>query len=132
MNRNGILYIENSLNVTLPKSYVNVMVNYPYIEDEGTMNWSLGDNPQSLVEITQYYRKGSKMNPPWPLEIIVIGDEGDGCPIALNLETNEVYKYERGNITKEPLEYYRSFESYVEELNKCWDDEIKSERRHHK
>jgi len=120
MDREEIQMIEQELEIKLPASYCEAVLNYPFLEDAGTFNWSLGDDPSAVIRWTKRYRLGFSINPPWPVSLICIGEEGDGCPIALDLESERILKIDRGNPSKPPMETYPTFAIFMAECIASW------------
>lgn len=124
MTTSDLHKIEQDLSVRFTDDYAKAVLAYPFLEDQGTMNWSLGDNADSIIMLTQQYRSGYVGNPKWPHQYVCIGLEGDGCPLAMNVETTEVIKVYKGNIEKEPMERYDNFGIFFDLLLREWNDYI--------
>lgn len=122
MIENEINKIERALDIKLPEYYKNVMLNYPFIEDKETINWSLWDKSEEIIEWTKKYQSGYSRGPKWEHHMLLIGSEHDACPLMLNLKNGIVIKTNHGCIDIEPLEEYDSFESYVTYLLSVYDD----------
>lgn len=122
MTDEDIARIETELNVRLPGPYREALRNFPFDEDRGTMNWSLGDAANDVIWWTRQFRSGYAGNPVWPSSLLCIGTEGDACPIALDLETGAVMKLDHGNPTLPPMERYETFQDFMDALIRDWND----------
>ena len=114
--------IENALGITFSEIYKQVMVDYPFKEDAGTINWSLWDDSGKITEWNLIYRNGYGPCPEWSKNYYLIGSEGDACPLAINLESGIVIKTNHGRVCEEPLEEYESFEEYLAFLKANYDN----------
>ena len=108
-----VRYIENGLGVKLPENYRLALQNYPFPKFAKSTGWSLWDQPFRIVEATGFYRNMKYAR--WPENLLCIGDDGDCCPYALDLNDGSVSKVYKGNLMK-LMERYESFDDFMEEV----------------
>jgi len=113
--------IESSLGVALPDVYKSEMTAFPWPAFQGSSEASLWDDPTQIVEQTLEYRSGFGGAPPWPAEFVVIGDEDDACPYAINCTTGRIIQTDHGNLKNPPLQEFDQITDLVSELRKIYD-----------
>ena len=116
MTKSDILDIEKALSIQLPEDYKKVMLAFPFTEDAGTINWSMWDRADKIIEWTKKYREGYSRAPNWESHMLLIGDEHDACPIMLNLKNGTVIKTNHGDTSLGPLNEYSSIKEFVSYL----------------
>ena len=121
MTSHHLRTIEASLGINLPASYKNVMAAFPWPTFQGSTEVSLWDDPTPIVEQTLEYRSGFGGAPPWPAEFVVIGDEEDACPYALNCTSGRIIQTDHGDLKKTPLREFDDITELVAELRKTCD-----------
>ena len=99
----------------------HVMASFPWPEFQGSAEVSLWDDPTPIIEQTLEYRAGFGGAPPWPAEFVVIGDEEDACPYALNCNSCRIIQADHGNLKKTPLQEFDGIKELVCELRKTHD-----------
>ena len=122
MNKNDLDLLERFFDISLPDEYRSTMVNYPFEEDIGTINWSLWDDIDPLIKWNQEYRVGYGACPKWPKNYFLLGSDHDACPYALDLDTGVVIKTNHGRLADEPLEEYNSFSEFLNVLKKEYEE----------
>jgi hypothetical protein len=121
MTLDQLRMIEAALSITLPDAYKHAMAAYPWPEFQGSTEASLWDDPAPVIEQTLEHRSGFGGAPPWPLEFVIIGDEDDACPYALDCATGRIIQTDHGNLTKTPLQEFDGITELVSELRKTYD-----------
>jgi len=66
-----------------------------------------------------------EVRPPWPTEFVVIGDEDDACPYALNCTTGRIIQTDHGNLKKAPLQEFDDMARLVAELRKTYEGVVR-------
>jgi|GEM_PF-3967521 len=114
MGDDEIKRIEAELDVTLPKDYINAVSKFRTKNVDST---ALIDHADGVIEATLLYRNGFEGLPCWPSNYIYIGDEADACPYALNIESGQVFRLDKGNVRNEALKVFSSTNAFVAYLN---------------
>lgn len=94
MNKEDLIKIEDVLDVKLPLEYKEIMLNYPFKENEDEIGKRyLLNDADKIIEINQKLRKeGYKKKKKWPNHFYVIGEVTDNNYYFLNLlNGKEVY-----------------------------------------
>lgn len=120
--------IESALAITLPDAYRSTMAAYPWQAFHGSAEASLWDDPEPIIDQTRAYRSGFGGAPPWPTEFVVIGDEDDACPYAINCTTGRIIQTDHGNLKKTPLQEFDQITDLVSELRKTYDGLVRKPR----
>lgn len=121
MNAKDISKIETALGVSLPQSYKSAMCPFLWPAYEGTTDASLWDDANAIVEETLAQRKGFGGAPPWPKNLIVIGDENDACPYALDCDTGRVIYTDHNRLEEEPLDEFSDLSKLIEQVRDTWE-----------
>ena len=114
--------IESSLGVLLPEQYKKVMASYPWPAFQGSTEASLWDDPDAIIEQTTAQRAGFGGTPSWPTQFVVIGDEDDACPYALDCATGRIIQTDHGNMRLAALADYASIVELLSELRPIYDE----------
>jgi len=117
--------IESCLGVVLPEAYKQVMASYPWPAFEGSTAASLWDNPAAIVEQTTAQRAGFGGAPSWPTQLVVIGDEDDACPYAIDCTTGSIIQTDHGNLQAEALADYPSISELLSVLRPIYDGQTR-------
>jgi hypothetical protein len=121
MTTQQLQMIESTLNVVLPEAYKQVMASYPWPAYQGSTEASLWDDPSAIVEQTQAQRAGFGDSPQWPQNFVVIGDEDDACPYALDCATGRIVQTDHGNLKVQALAEFLSIAELVAEARLDYD-----------
>jgi hypothetical protein len=113
--------IEAALGVVLPEAYKNVMASFPWPAFRDSTEASLWDNPTAIVDQTKAQRAGFGGAPPWPAHYVMIGDESDACPYALDCKTGAIVQTDHGNLKNQPLATFHSVAELVAETTQAWE-----------
>ena len=105
--------IERELGVELPDAYRDFQLNRSNCSVDST---TVADDTRFVIERTLEYRQGYAGAPPWPGDVIYVGDEDDACPYALVCPTGRVIQTDHGSLNAKPLSAHPDFESFVESL----------------
>ncbi|MEL7536989.1 MAG: SMI1/KNR4 family protein [Pseudomonadota bacterium] len=105
-----IVEIERELGVALPADYRAFLSS---IRDASIDETEVLDSAEAIVDATKLYRSGLGRLPNWPAELVYIGDQADACPYALNCNSGEVARLDKGNIGHAPLDRYASFTDLI-------------------
>ena len=101
--------IEASLGVVLPSAYKEFMAT-----PQSSANTSFWDDADEIIKQTKAQRKGFGGAPPWPADLVVIGDEEDACLYALDCRTGTVVQTDHGNLDSKPLATFGSVAELIE------------------
>lgn len=95
MSAADIARIEHALDVVLPVDYAACVQR----EDRGDIDaTSVWDHADLVIEQTLEYCAGANGPPPWPPQLVCIGDEDDACPRVLDCEAGACWRLERGSL----------------------------------
>ncbi len=118
MNREEVNFIQESLGITLPKVYIDTLLNYPFERFAGTCQWPISDNPNEVVDLTTIYRT-RKHAPTWDEQFICVGNDGATAPYFYNVSTGEVIQDDKGHKTTQ-LASFSTFEDFLHYLEKVY------------
>jgi hypothetical protein len=114
MSAEDIGRIAGDLGVALPGAYgIFLASSRGDIDGESVLR-----DAQLIIEATQHQRSDQSGSQPWPPHFIYLGDEADACPYALDCQTGEVLRTDKGKLDREPLERYASFELFLEHFKR--------------
>ena len=105
--------LERMLGVALPGAYARFL----QTRDRDIDATSLFDDPQLIIEATRDYRAGFSGLPPWPNDMICVGDEADACPYAIDCTTGVCLRVDKGNLSRPPLHHYENVEALMDALH---------------
>jgi hypothetical protein len=74
-----------------------------------------------IIQRTLEQRSGYEGAPAWPSQFVVIGDEDDACPYALDCSTGRIIQTDHGNLKKTPLLEFTGITELVDEINETYD-----------
>ncbi|GAA5511156.1 SMI1/KNR4 family protein [Novipirellula caenicola] len=79
MAPNDIATIESALGFFLPKSYVDVVTNYPAeLANTEAPDFGLFDDPTLIIDANRTVRTDGYCGEPWPDQYVIIGENGCG------------------------------------------------------
>ncbi len=113
MNAQECQTIEGELGVKLPDAYRSFQLNRSAFAVDST---TVADDARLVVERTLEYRHGFGGAPPWPGDVIYVGDENDACPYALFCSTGRLVQTDHGNLEAKPLSAHPDFTGFVQQL----------------
>lgn len=112
--------IETSLGIILPETYKCAMAPFPWPAYQGSTETSLWDDPVAIINQTNAQRAGFGGAPPWPTHYVVIGDEDDACPYALDCQTGTVIWTDHGYLNENPLAKFPNVAELVANGMSVW------------
>jgi hypothetical protein len=110
MKRPDVADIERSLDVSLPRAYVEFLT--ARRGDSALDATEVLDDATAIVNATELYRRGFEGLRRWPRELVYVGDQADACPYVLNCTSGEVMQTDKGNLERPALQRWTSFEAY--------------------
>jgi len=113
MEEEGCQTIEQQLGVKLPDAYRAFQLNRSASPVDPT---TVADDARVVVERTLEHRRGFGGAPPWPRDVIYMGDEDDACPYALFCSTGRVIQTDHGDLQAQPLCDHPDFGTFVEQF----------------
>ena len=119
--------IAEELGVELPKAYAEFWERISSTAYSGTCEVDFWHDPAAIIRMTKSFRAGAGSNPPWPNNLVFIGDDGAACPFALDVEAGMILHLDHGNTDRE---YVRKPAPLAEWLDQLVRDmkEIEAER----
>jgi hypothetical protein len=93
LSASDVQSIETALGVTLPADYARFLQEE---RPEAIDCTTVRDDAELIIGFTQDYRGDSD----WPVHLVWIGDEADGCPYTLDCLSGEVFRLQKGNLLK--------------------------------
>jgi len=117
MNRRDLCRIEESLDIRLPESYRQIIVEFPIPAAAGNSDTAVWDDADRLIEFNRELRQGGGPLEPWPHRFYAIGHPGDGSPQAIDLEDGDAVWWVDCSHLKNPSSYREaeSFHTWAEE-----------------
>lgn len=126
MNESEIRKIEKSLRVTLPETY-RTFLKIERDADHYLDDTTIVDEADIIIQATLDYRKGFEGLKAWPEHLIFVGDEADACPYAINCLDGKFIRTDKGNIERNPLESFDSFESFIKQRQREENEDVSPE-----
>ncbi|NRA37373.1 MAG: SMI1/KNR4 family protein [Planctomycetes bacterium] len=114
--------IATELGITLPSAYKVFWDEFSYECYTGNCESDFWHDAAAVVELTLDHRSGFGGNPPWPDNLVFIGDDGAACPYVLDINTEIVFHLDHGNIDKEHLGQDQTLTDWFDDYKMNFED----------
>ncbi len=135
MKPEDISRVEDALDLKVPKSYSEVVLNYPCPDSEDICQHGLFSDPGRVIEVNLEHRKDGWFGLNWPDHFFAIGDDGCGDTYFMVVGKDEqVYMadHEGGPSYETELDDCAHFESVQEHIEEEMDREREFEEEEQK
>lgn len=117
MTEADIVRIEAELKLRLPLGYREYLAQEDMdVEEHGPIDdTAVMRDADAIIEATRDYQAGFEGLPPWPANLLYLGDEADACPYVLDCDSGGLKRLDKGNLNREPLAQWPSFDVFLQQ-----------------